>query len=243
MGWRLRGAASLDGGETFSASEPLADVANNYLTTTQWPTRARIAGVSLPSSWPPSLWVDLSSWLIQPGHTSGLAVDTNGVFHPTWVDHRTGVAQLWTASVHVTGTVVKHGTADLATLDDLSKSVVIDGLSSFDRKTGLLSVTTRLRNKSSDTIEGPLKLRVVTFASEIGIPEITNADNGEKGTGAVWDFSEQLPGGKLAPQQSSATKVLKFHLSDIYPLVPGDRSGYWGLLRLTGRVYGKAGKQ
>src|SRR5262249_54052440 len=148
--------------------EPLADTANTYLPTTQWPTRARIPGISYPSAWPPRLWVDLSSWLIVGGHTSGLAVDLNGVFHPTWVDHRTGVAQLWTASVQVTGPVVKHGAADLAPLDDLSKSVVIDGLSAFDRTTGVLSVTTRLRNQSNDTIAGPLKLRVVTLTSQIG---------------------------------------------------------------------------
>src|SRR5262249_50076369 len=128
MGWRLRGAASLDGGETFSASEPLADTANTYLPTTQWPTRARIPGISYPSAWPPELWVDLSSWFIAGGRSSGLAVDTDGTFHPTWIDHRTGVAQLWTASVQVTGPVVKHGSEELATLDDLSKSVVIDGL-------------------------------------------------------------------------------------------------------------------
>jgi hypothetical protein len=100
LGWRLRGAASLDGGETFTASEPLADVANTYLPTTQWPTRDRIAGINLPSSGPPSLWVDLSSCFITGGHTSGLAVDANGTFHPTWVDHRTGVAQLWTAYIN-----------------------------------------------------------------------------------------------------------------------------------------------
>lgn len=38
------------------------------------------------------------SWL---GHTSGLAADASGTFHPLWVDNRTGVRQVFTTTVVV----------------------------------------------------------------------------------------------------------------------------------------------
>ena len=43
-----------------------------------------------------------------------------------------------------------------------------------------------------------MKIRVLTMESEIGVPEITNADNGQNGTGAVWNFSAELPEGKAS---------------------------------------------
>ena len=55
-------------------------------------------------------------------------------------------------------------------------------------------------------------MRVLTLESEIGVPEITNADNRENGTGAVWDFTPQLPGGKLPSMALSRQKTLTFHL-------------------------------
>jgi hypothetical protein len=240
MGWRLRGAASLDGGETFSASEPLADAANMYLPTTGWPVFAQ--GHHYPSPSMVALFVVLPPFFIDGGHTSGLAVDASGIFHPTWVDNRTGVSQLWTASVQIKGAVVKNGAPDLAVLDDLSKSVSLEAQSAFDRVTGVLNVTARLRNISRTMIEGPVKLRVLSLTSDSAIPEIINADNGEIGTGAVWDFSEQLTGGKLAPEQVSASRTLRFRLSDIYPIEPGWKFRQ-RFLRFNGHVFGKASKQ
>ena len=35
------------------------------------------------------------------GHTAGMAADARGVFHPLWIDNRTGVRQVWTAAVSV----------------------------------------------------------------------------------------------------------------------------------------------
>ena len=37
------------------------------------------------------------------GHTTGLVAGADGVFHPVWVDNRTGVAQMWTAPVTIEG--------------------------------------------------------------------------------------------------------------------------------------------
>jgi hypothetical protein len=37
------------------------------------------------------------------GDTVGLAADRDGIFHPVWIDNRTGIPQMWTATVKVRG--------------------------------------------------------------------------------------------------------------------------------------------
>jgi len=49
LGWRLRAAASLDGGETFSESVPITDAANTYTASTPWILDAR-GGAGDPAS-------------------------------------------------------------------------------------------------------------------------------------------------------------------------------------------------
>ena len=39
------------------------------------------------------------------GDTAGLAADADGVFHALWIDSRTGVHQMWTATIAVRGVV------------------------------------------------------------------------------------------------------------------------------------------
>ncbi len=67
--WNLLLRASLDGGSTWLPSVRVSDVA---------------------SSAPEDTWV---------GDTTGLAADIAGVFHPLWIDNRTGVKQVFTAAV------------------------------------------------------------------------------------------------------------------------------------------------
>jgi hypothetical protein len=235
LGWRLRAAASLDGGETFSASVPVTDASNAYPPTTPWDIDAGGDSVSIS--------VKVNNFFVSGGHTSGLAVDANGIFHPTWIDNRTGIPQLWSASLKVDGTVIQHGATDLAGLKDISKSVTLElSKPSLDRARGILSVTAQLKNISKDTVEDPVKIRALTLESELGVPEITNADNGQNGTGAVWDFSSQLSGGTLASMKLSAPKTLTFRLSETRPLAQG-RDFKNGVLSLDTRVYGNIHKE
>jgi len=87
-------------------------------------------------------------------------------------------------------------------------------------------------------VQGPVKVRVITLESALGVAAITNADNGERGTGAVWDFSPQLPDGGLASMQLSAPKTLTFRLSDLRGLRPG-KDFETAVLTLDTRVLGK----
>jgi hypothetical protein len=241
LGWRLRASASLDGGETFSASVPVTDFVNSYPQTIPWDLRGGASSDDKASL--VSVFVGVESFFISGGHTSGLAVDAGGTFHPTWVDNHTGVAQLWSASVQVEGPVVKHGAADLAEFEDISKSVTLElSRPAFDRATGTLSVSARLKNISKDTVEGPVKVRVLTLESDLGVPEITNADNGQSGTGAVWDFSSQLAGSPLASMKLSAPRTLIFRVSDLRPLAQG-KDFKFSFLTLDTRVLGKLHKE
>ena len=237
LGWRLRAAASLDGGETFSASVPVTEFVNAYPQTVPWDLRGGASSDDKTSL--VSVYVGVEPFFLSGGHTSGLAVDADGTFHPTWVDNHTGVAQLWSASVRVEGAVVKHGAADLAELDDVSKRVTLElGRPEFDRAKGTLSAVARLKNLSKDTVEGPVKVRVLTLESELGIPEITNADNGQSGTGAVWDFTPQLSGKPLASMKESAARTLMVRVSDLRPLAQG-KDFKPAFLTIEARVLGK----
>jgi hypothetical protein len=240
LGWRVRVAASLDGGETFSASLPVTETANSYSAETVWAVGTGAASEDSASLI--SMKAEIYPLFVSGGHTSGLVADADGSFHPTWVDNHTGVFQLWTAAIRVSGPVIKHGAPELADLDDISKSVALDlSNGSFDRKTGTFTVTAQLRNTSRSTVQGPVKVRVLSLESALGIAEITNADNGQDGTGAVWDFSSLLPGGTLESLKVSTPRTLTFHVSDARPLSPG-KDFKPGLLSLDARVLGKLRK-
>lgn len=240
LGWRLRGAASLDGGETFSASVPIADGANAYPESLPWDLSASASSDDETSL--VGIGVRVQSFFTSGGHTSGLAVDEDGTFHPTWIDNRTGRAQMWTAAVRVDGEVVKHGLAELSDLEDVSKHVTFEMSNPvFDSETGLLTLTAQLKNQSPHTVEAPVKVRVLTLEPGLGVPRIMDADNGEEGTGAVWDFTPMIDGGSLASMQLSAPKTLTFHLTDLRGLRQGrDLEG--GILNLDTRVFANLSK-
>jgi hypothetical protein len=93
---------------------------------------------------------------------------------------------------------------------------------------------------SNDTVDGPIKVRVLTLDSQLGVAEIADADNGEQGTGAIWDFSRTLAG-PLAPMQLSSGKTLTFRITDLRPL------GAWhdyrsGIAHMDTRIYGRIRK-
>src|SRR5205823_4093868 len=95
LGWRVRMAVSLDGGETFSSSVAVATGANAYTKDTRWPLEAAAPVDSTANTMSLMFFVD--RFFENGGHTTGLAADADGVFHPVWIDNRTGTAQIWTA--------------------------------------------------------------------------------------------------------------------------------------------------
>ena len=140
------------------------------------------------------------------------------------------------------GTVEKHGARELAELDDVTDKLAWETrANAFERATGTLSVTARLKNTSRDTIRGPLKIRVVRLTSHLGSPSVLAATNGAAGVGAIWDFGSVIPAGGLLPDSATAVKTLTFRLSNVRPIrlarqSPGFTSG---LLHFEARAYGK----
>jgi hypothetical protein len=190
-----------------------------------------------------SIDVALNDFFVSGGHTSGLTVGADGIFHPVWVDNRTGVPQLWTATVAVRSTVEKNGASSLAALDDITDRMTFDVESNrYERATNTLTLSARLRNTSNDTVRGPLFLRLVGLRSQLGVPAIVGADNGADGVGAIWDFARSLPQRGLAPDSATTPRTFTIRLSELRPLLPTKvRPNFLsGLVHLDVRIYGEA---
>jgi hypothetical protein len=209
MGWDMRFAASLDGGDTFTPSVRVSAKSSVLDTKTEvWPVSGDEAvgtrdGVEIKYG--------VSTLTAPYTDTNGMAVGADGTFHPVWVDNRTGIPQVWTAAVRVQGPVVRHGAPELATLVDVSDKITIRVFeTAFDRATGMLTGIYRLRNTSRESIRGPLKLRLVSLDGEVGPVRAHKADNNVEGVGAVWDFTALLGDGVLAPDEESRGRKLTF---------------------------------
>jgi hypothetical protein len=73
LGYHVRFRASVDGGRT-------------WLPSVRVSTTAHVADDDARKN---------------SGDTAGLAADADGVFHPVWIDNRTGIPQMWTTTVKV----------------------------------------------------------------------------------------------------------------------------------------------
>ena len=202
-------SASLDGGATFlpavrlssESSDPLGAGNQSPSPGAMWSRRTEVIRV---------FFLNALNRFPQGGDYAGLAADAAGDFHPLWPDSRTGTFQAWTARVKL-----ERGAPSTAPAAgppvDLSESVEL----TFDPGTWdgqELRLPIRIRNRSEKTIRGPLQVRVKAFGSGTdgmyleNTPTILNAANGEKGVGAVFDYSQAFgdfgalePGGMTEP--------------------------------------------
>ncbi len=225
-GYVLRFAASRDGGETFGRSVPVSETHVTALDPFEfgvWTSGGSTGDTMLPGDQSAQLTVRLEEEG-GDGDTNGLRADAAGDFHPVWVDNRTGVGQIWTARVRVTGAAIRHGARALAALTDVTGQVgLVVTHVSYNRGARELTADMALRNTSSKVLAAPLMVRVVGITPAMtGTPEVVGADNGERGAGAIWDFSRTLDG-ILAPQGVSRPRRLTVRLSP----------AQWGTIRLT----------
>jgi hypothetical protein len=215
VGYNARFSASLDGGETWLPSVRLSESPNVFDGKEFPDIWLDIRQAAEKSENPDEIEFSDGTWQIG-GHTAGIAAAADGSFYPVWVDNRTRYQQLWTSRVTVSGAAIKNGSEELSTMADVSHDVTFE-LSelSFDRETNTLSATAQLKNTSKETINGPIKARLVTLHSEIGGGTVASSDNGQIGPGAVWDFTPLLENGSLAAGQQSKPKKLAFHFSNV----------------------------
>ena len=259
LDWEVRFTASLDGGDTFMPSVKVSESAFTHDKDKQkfeihvFASRpGQLGGASLDLA--------LSPFFLHGGHTAGLAADAAGRFHPFWVDNRTGVSQVWTAPVTVRGKPVRYSSPELSDLDDISSKVFISSTKpQYDPSTGKISFEAQVQNISRDTINGPVKICVLSVASPAGgTVRLLSADNGEAGVRAVWDFSQLLTDNQIKPGEKSGIKHMEFSVSNLPDLEQAIRVGRtwslrgtplggagWGALMLARfeiRVFGKIKK-
>jgi hypothetical protein len=215
LDWQMRFAASLDGGDTFLPSVKVSEApfthdwnrppAVQFYSLGGGNARESVRGGNLTITAVPS------RSYFRGGDTAGLAADADGGFHPFWIDNRTGVPQVWTANVTVSGKAVRNGSPDLENLDDLTQKVTLEfSYPKYDPAGKTLSTQAHLVNTSTETLSGPIKIRVLTI--RLGATEILNADNHEKGSGAVWDFTAQLSDNQLKPGERTRGKAIEFRV-------------------------------
>jgi hypothetical protein len=224
LGWRLRARASLDGGDTWLPSIAVSSAMNAYDKQTNFTLWGANKGGGAREYWTRGGEIKLQLYM-QPhefwaSDYSGIAVDVAGVFHALWTDNRTGMPQLWTAPITVSGAVVRNGEPGLAELVDVSSKVALEVVgTSVDRKTGKAGMTVRIVNTSTDTLRAPFKVRALGLSSALAeVVTATNSTNGKTGIGAVWDLTTAVPGGVLLPNAMSELAPMTFSLKNERPL-------------------------
>lgn len=222
IGWWPRFTASLDGGETFLPSVELSPVPERHKPGEDLPlwVFGEGGGSHQPRHRSKTLTIHLETDQGENagGDTGGMAADANGVFHPLWVDNRTGILQLWTASVTVHGRAIRNGSEELARLQDVTGLVTLDYSNvTYDPKSGAVSFDATMTNTSKSAISGPIKIRVIRLSPGSGTVAIVNADNHATGPGAIWDFTPLVPGGVLRPGENTGIKRLEFRFAGLRP--------------------------
>jgi uncharacterized membrane protein YgcG len=69
-----------------------------------------------------------------------------------------------------------------------------------------------IKNTSTATIYAPLRIEVATITSASGRVTVANADNGQSGVGASWDYSTKLGADNaITANETSIARTLKFN--------------------------------
>jgi len=105
-------------------------------------------------------------------------------------------------------------------MDDITDRVTFEFANAFlarDRR--MVTMDAYLVNTSDEVLVGSLKIRVLSLRAPAcaHAVSVTNADNGERRSNAVWDFSTTLDHGRLRPGERSKAKRLEFQLTDVPP--------------------------
>jgi hypothetical protein len=204
-GFRVRFAASRDGGKSFLPSMPVSEqpysISDHPLVVTSQ-TRPQEDGIS----------IDLRPAQFTPraGDTAGMAADANGIFHPLWIDNRTGIPQAWTARVTV------------ADLTEITERVSVS-LSEITTVIGARRVTAKLRLKNTSTqpILPPIVVRVAASKADLGdvhpdvvtwrVDEALNPGEWSRARELVFDVSGPFDPVALTPTFKLASLVIKVY--------------------------------
>jgi hypothetical protein len=174
---------------------------------------------------------------LSAGHTVDMTVDAQDVFHPIWLDNRTGVMQVWTAPVTVAGRARAPDTSQLAGLISVRAAVRLETREmSYDPATQIAVLRSRVINTSTTPVPLPVTLHVTELASDLGTVRILNADNGAPGVGAIWTFAGAQAGDReLAPGAASASREVRVRVALTDPST-GPLEPQWRLFRYEAQL-------
>lgn len=241
-------AASVDGGETFTAPVRVSDATSVRMGKGNMALQGSEFDMKLPSGEEETRVSFISGGSRWPagGDYMQMAVDDHGVFHPIWADARTGTFQLQTATIQVilpekngankTAGAAAHPAPEKVQSSLAKKVELVFDTTSYDPATGILDAPTRLRNISSAPIYGPITLQVTKFGSGLGdmlkelSPTILNATNHKEGDGAVFDYSPAL-GTEQVLEPGALSGQIVWHLKLQDPLrIPDIHIAMTGML-------------
>jgi hypothetical protein len=224
LGWRTRFAASVDGGETFSASVPVAEgmaTVDSIRELELFTSSYSYYQYTQPRTSPIEGALRLARSPFEGGDYTGLMADAKGVFHALWSDNRTGVLQVWTAPITISGRAYTNGSAELAAFADVSRSVAIDlERAVYDPKTGIASAELLVTNLSNDTLRGAMKVRILGLTSDLGDPLVLDAENGEQTRGALFTVAAANSARGLAPRERTVARRISFRIKGVGPIRP-----------------------
>lgn len=212
---RLRFSASLDGGDTWLASVPVSTHPFVFAHEAEYRAMSAALGGGRRRTGKPTdtFAVDVFTGprLYEAGNNgngdyAGIAAGADGRFHAFWIDNRTGVAQLYTAAIGVAGAAVREGHPELASLDNVTPLLEIEYTSNvYDPAQRTLALAYQLRNTSSETVTGPLELRLLGAASDLGPASVLTDDGVVVRVGDLIDVSSALINNRLAPGETTGT--------------------------------------
>jgi len=211
--WRLRFTASFDGGESFVSSIQVSDPSFTRDFAKPPPFRINTAAEidTLVLSIAPH------HFLSYGGDTAGLVADAQGIFHPLWVDRRTGIAQVWTSAIRVNRKAVRNGDTKLQNLEDITQRVSLRFRNiQYDPKTQKVTGMFYLVNTSNKSVTGPVMVRILGFRG--GRLQILNSDNQQLGPGAIWNYTSALSENKIKPGEKGEGKRIEFRVTYVKEL-------------------------
>jgi|SRR5579871_687309 len=235
-GW-IRFAASFDGGESFTHSVVVSSAPSRlYPKNVLMLTGRALGGGPLLNIFGPDLHFG-----IEDQDMFGLAAAADGTFHPVWEDNRTGVAQLWSASIKVQGEATKNGDPALRNFRDVTSDVALHAKSVvFNRHTRTITLDATFDNTSKNAIKGPIKFRLTILRSILGTPNLTNSDSGNGWRGAIVTFP--VDGGILQPGKQTRMRRLVFHFDDFREAKPDITQDIQQFIQIGGHAYAAIGE-
>lgn len=225
--YNLYFTASIDGGQSFLparriSSEPSFPAGARNLTPFSAESNATAKATSLRLRTSFGRWGDGGDYM-------GFTADSEGIFHPFWIDSRTGTSQVWTCRITVNriGKVPVENPKEKGLRKESLNSKVIMVIDSpeynTERQEAIIPI--RLKNVSNDILYGPITVEVKNLADWT----ILNAENGKPATGAIFNYSSALGDFKsLEPGTLTEAVKWRFKYSGLgsSPNIQGELTGY-----------------